>query len=463
MVRLDMKVILLVIDTLRADHLGCYGYHRDTSPNIDWLAKQGTVFEKAYPTDVPTQPSFTSMFTGLRGIQTGIVSHSETENLAESTSCFPELLSQQGITTVAVSTLYMMRRWFARGFRYYMNPVAGRRERLQQVDAEEINAMALPWIEENRERDFFMFIHYWDPHGIYLPPEPYRRLFYQGNECDPENHSLDVLKTQPVYPFTKRHLDAIKENLTDIEYVVAQYDGEIRYADDNVRRLLDLLEELGISDETAVILTSDHGESLGEHHFYFDHHEVYETTIHVPLVMRYPPGVPKEKRVDGLVQSTTSLAPTILNLFGLKVPDYFEGKDLVKLANGEEEGWGEICVNQALWTAKRVFRTERWKLIKTLDNTYWETPSLELYDMKEDPAETKTLASEEPEIADCLELRMERWLREKLGRQVDPVQLIVSQGLPVHPWVEKAAKMTGMFKRYEEWRMHVDRAEALPT
>jgi len=365
-----VKVILLVIDTLRADHLGCYGYHHDTSPTIDHLAEEGVLFENAYPTDVPTQPSFTSMFTGLRGVHTGIVSHSETERLSERIPCFPEIL-------------------------------------LQQVDAEEINAMALPWIKDNADKDFFIFIHYWDPHGLYLPPERYRRLFYEGDECDPENKSLNVLKSQPVWPFTKGHLDALKKGITDIEYVVAQYDGEIRYADDNVKELLLLLDELGITEETAVILTSDHGESLGEHHFYFDHHEVYETTVHVPLIMRYPPDIPKGTKVNGLVQSTICLAPTILNLFGIECPSDLEGRDLVQIANGEQETWNEIYVNQGLWTAKRAIRTERWKLIKTLDPAFWETPETELYDMKSDPDETRNLADEMPDVMLSMTLNSE--------------------------------------------------------
>jgi len=454
-----MKVVLLVIDTLRADHLGCYGYHRETSPSIDRLAKEGVIFENAYPTDIPTQPSFTSMFTGLRGIETGIVSHSKTENLSENTPCFPEILSQRGITTAAVSTLYMMRRWFARGFRYYMNPVAGNRRRLQQVDAEEINAMALPWIKEHKDEDFFIFIHYWDPHNLYLPPEPYRRLFYGGNESDPNNHSLDVLRSQPVWPFVKGHLDAIGREITDIKYPIAMYDGEIRYVDDNVAELTNLLEDLGILEETAIILTSDHGESLGEHQFYFDHCDVYETTVHVPLIIRYPEAVSSGKRVDSLVQSTISLALTILSLFGIEVPEHMEGKDLIRLVNGEETGWEEIYVNQGLWTGKRAIRTEKWKFIKTLDKAFWETPEIELYNMKEDPEETKNLASEEPEIVDELELRMERWLRKKLGKRIDPLELIVSRGLPSYRWVKAAAVKRGMLERYEEWRMRVDRAE----
>jgi len=344
MVEPKMKVILLVIDTLRADHLGCYGYHRETSPNLDRLAKEGALFERAYPSDVPTQPSFTSMFTGQRGIHTGIVSHSETETLAENVPYLAEILDEHGVTTAAVSTLYMMRRWFARGFKYYMNPVAGIRRRLQQVDAEEINDMAFPWIDEHKDEDFFIFVHYWDPHGLYLPPEPYRRLFYQGDESGPENNSLDVLRNQPVWPFTKRHLDAIGQNITDIEYVIAQYDGEIRYADDNVAMLLNHLEDSGILDETAIIFTSDHGESLGEHHFYFDHHEVYETTARVPLIARYPQEIAQGKRIDEIVQSTICLAPTILNLFGIDAPAAMTGKNLIRIANGEEKGYDEVYV-----------------------------------------------------------------------------------------------------------------------
>ena len=454
-----MKVILFVIDTLRADHLGCYGYGKETSPNIDRLADEGVLFENAYPSDVPTQPSFTSMFTGQRGIMTGVVSHSRTESLSESIPYLTEILAQNGVTTAAVSTLYMMRRWFARGFKYYMNPVAGIRRKLQQVDAEEINEMALPWIREHKDEDFFLFVHYWDPHSIYRPPEPYRRLFYQGDETDPENRSLDVLRTQPVWPFIKRHLDAMKENITDIEYVIAQYDGEIRYADDNFGELLNLLEDLGIYDETAIIFTSDHGESLGEHHFYFDHCDVYEPTVHVPLIVRCPERLPEGKRVRDLVQSTLSVTPTVLDLFGLEVPKSMEGKSLIEISEGKVEGYKEIYVNQGLWTAKRAVRVGRWKLIKTLDKSFWETPETELYDLEADPGEVRNLAEDEPEVVDRLELRMYRWLRRKLGKRVDPLELIVKEGLPAYKWVRIAAEQTGLLEKYEEWRMRVDRAE----
>jgi arylsulfatase A-like enzyme len=455
-----MKVILLVIDTLRADHLRCQGYKYDTTPSIDGLAAESVLFERAYPSDVPTQPSYTSMFTGLRGIHTGIVSHSASETLPETTPFLPELLAQGGITTASVSTLYTMRRWFARGFRYNINPAAGNRRKLQQVDAEEVNAEAIPWLERHKEEDFFLFLHYWDPHGLYLPPEEYRRLFYEGDERDPENQSLDYLKGHPIWSFTKKQFDAIGPEITDLDYIVAQYDGEIRYADDHVRELQEALEGMGIWDETAFILTSDHGEAMGENHFYFDHFGVYEPTIHVPLIMRRP-DAPAGHRVNGLVQSTTSLAPTILGMFGLDVPDHMKGSDLVRLADGEEECPGEVYSNQGLWTAKRAILTGGWKLIKTTHKSFWETPDVELFKVDEDPLETRNLAEEEPDVADRLELRMSRWLRGELQGKADPLALVVSQGLPVYAWVEAVAKQIGMYETYEEWRSRVDRSETV--
>ena len=454
-----MKVVYIVIDTLRADHLGCYGYHRDTSPNIDRLAEEGVLFKHAFPSDVPTQPSFTSMFTGLRGISSGVVSHSTSEALSEDTPFLPETLARHGVATAAVSTLYSMRRWFARGFKHYMNPAAGNPRLLQQVDAEDINALAFPWIREHRAEDFFIFLHYWDPHGLYLPPEEYRWLFYDGDPFDPDNHSLDALKSHPIWSFTKAQIDAIGEGITDLEYVVAQYDGEIRYADDQLRLLLDHLEVQGILDETAVILTSDHGESMGEHGFYFDHFEVYDTTIHVPLILRHPLGVPSGRRVTDLIQSTTSITPTVLGLYGIEAPLYIEGKDLVKVANDEEQGDSVIYSNQGLWTAKRAMRTREWKLIKTTHKAFWDTPERELYRVDRDPGETENLADDEPEVADRMELEMTRWAGEQLQGKADPLDLIVSYGLPIYDWVEIVSRRTGLLDSYEEWRSRVDRAE----
>ncbi|RLI45892.1 sulfatase, partial [Candidatus Bathyarchaeota archaeon] len=359
-----MKVILIVIDTLRADHLSCYGYDRKTSPNIDEFASQGVLFSRAYPTDVPTQPSYTAMFTGQRGVKTGIVSHSLTEDLRDDIPFLPQILAEHGYTTAAVSTLYSMRKWFSRGFQYYMNPAAGAPSRIQTVDADEINSYAIPWIKQNSDKDFFMFVHYWDPHEPYTPPKKYRELWYEGDPTDPSNHSLDEAKKQILWPFIYLHLRTIRDinnlqdDITDIEFVRAQYDGEISYVDEKVGELLRTLDEVGITDDTLVILTADHGESLGEHHFYFDHADVYEPTIHVPLIIRHPQIFPKGKRIEALVQ-LIDIPYLILELLEVPIPDQFQGRSLKSLIYGEAEDiYSEIYSNQGLWSCKRTIITK---------------------------------------------------------------------------------------------------------
>ncbi len=455
-----MKVILIVIDTLRADHLSCYGYRRKTSPNIDAFASSGTLFSNAYPSDVPTQPSYTAMFTGQRGVKTGIVSHSPTEELRDDIPFLPQILAENGYTTAAVSTLYIMRKWFSRGFQHYMNPVAGTPSRIQQVDAHEINAYAIPWIKQNHSKDFFMFVHYWDPHGLYIPPK-YRELWYKGDPTDPTNHTLDEAKKQTIWPLIYRQLKAIRDvnnlndDITDIEYVCAQYDGEITYVDEKVGELLRTLDEVGITDDTMVILTADHGESLGEHHFYFDHADVYEPTIHVPLIIRYPQIFPKGKRIEALVQ-LIDIPYFILELSKIPIPDQFQGRSLKPLTYGEtEESYSEVYSNQGLWSCKRTIITkDGWKLIKTIDQGFWKTPSIELFNLKNDSEEKNNLAEEETDRVDRLDLQMNRWLEENLKGRPDPLRLISSAGLPPLKWVKKVGEAFAEKTEatYEEWR-----------
>ncbi len=444
------NVVLIAIDTLRQDHLGCYGYRRTTSPTIDELARKGVIFLRAYASDVPTIPSFTSLFTGRRGIKTGIVSHRRDEVLSDEIFWLPEYLAKQGIKTAAVSTLYFMRKWFSRGFNYYMNPVAGDRRRTQQVDAEEINYYAIRWLKQHKDERFFLFIHYWDPHMFYKPPSPYSELFYSGNPCDPNNHSLDKLKQCIDWPFRKRQLDEILPGVTDLEFIIAQYDGEIRYVDDKIKEVIELLEKLRLLEETLVVICSDHGESLGEHNVYFDHADVYEPVIHIPLIL-FGSEIPSGKKVKALVQSI-DITPTILDYLGLPLPNDLDGRSLRPLIEGEINSIRNVVYcNQATWTAKRTMIKGFWKLIKTYDETFWKVPRIELYDLKDDPNETKNLVERRKDLVDSMELEMTRWLEENLKGSIDPVKLVVSRGIPALSWVERAYKSMGMLDKWNEW------------
>ncbi|MFP3220213.1 MAG: sulfatase [Candidatus Marsarchaeota archaeon] len=452
-----MKIILVVMDTLRADHLGCYGYHKNTSPFMDRFAAEGTLFEDAIPTDVPTQPSFTSLMTGVRGINNGVVTHSPLENIDDSVPLLQERLASS-MTTAAVSTLYGMKKYFSRGFHYYMNPVAGNPSRLQLVQAEEINSFALSWLRTHYSDDFFLFVHYWDPHAPYLPPEKYRSLFYDGVYNDPNNHSLDQLKKSPLWQFHLQYnlvwLKELAGDLTDVNYIVAQYDAEIRHVDDAFKELMEELDSLGITDETMVVLTADHGESLGEHGFYFDHADVYQTTIHVPLIIRWPGHFPK-KRVKGLVQNL-DITTTILGAAGLSVKG-MEGIDLREVAYGRSKPRDAAYSNQAVWTAKRTMIKEldhRYKVILTYDPTFWPTPPVELYDLTSDPDEKVNLADSRPDLLDSLELELRRWEDAQLKGRLDPLKKVTDMGVPAKKWVQNVAVTER--STYEEFRNKID-------
>lgn len=472
-----MKVLFIVLDTLRADHLGCYGYSRQTSPNIDAFSRKATTFLNAYPSDIPTQPSYTAMFTGKRGINTGIVSHSYIEQLSDRIPFIPMILAKNGYTTAAVSSLFIFKKYFARGFQTYMNPVAGTPSRIQQVNGDEINMMAIPWIESHKDDDFFLFLHYWDPHCIYFPPiEEYRSMFYEADKdpCNPNNHSLDKARELPSWSLYRGHLEQIsrlnnfKKAITDKDFVESQYDGEIKYTDDRVGEILEKLEDLQISQETMIIITSDHGESMGSHNVYFDHCTTHEHTAHVPLIIKHP-SLSGNKKVEALVQ-LVDLAPTIFDFLNIQPLKEFEGKSLFPLLSQEEkEGYKEVFSNQGLWTAQRMMRNKRWKLIKTLDKTAWDFPERELYDLSKDPLETHNLAEEKKDIADEMEFQMQVWLNKELKNRPDPLRIIAGTGnlagtrLRKRYEIEKKGKASPSENQIESsasfvnWRMRIDK------
>ena len=320
---------------------------------------------------------------------------------------------------------------------------------IQRVTADQINKMAIPWLRQNYNKNFFLFLHYWDPHTPYIPPQQYRNLYYQGNKRDPGNHSLDGLKDKIIYPFIKRLLDTMAPNITDIEYVIAQYDSEITYVDKKLGELIEVVKQLGILDDTMIIVTSDHGESMGEHGIYFDHAGVYEPTVHVPLILRHA-SLPPGKRIEALVQ-LIDVAPTIFEFLNLEMPEEFEGKSLLPLIKGEtEKHYETIYTNQGLWQASRMIRDKKFKLIKFIDRGFWPGPMTELFDLEEDPGEQVNLAEKEKETVDKLELELIRWETNKLGKKLDPLRLIANRGLTPTQWIRELIEQDR--GTYEEWR-----------
>jgi len=444
-----MKCILIYWDTARADHTSVYGYGKDTTPFLEELAGTSSVFERAYSTDVPTQPSYTSMLTSRRGIDTGVVCHREEEQIPDTMPVLPEVLARAGIETGAVSTLYHMKKYFARGFRSNINPLAEHQHLVQRVTGDRITDYAIPWVRQHASEDFFLFLHYWDPHTPYFPPPEYRSMFAEGPAYSEGDTSLDVARSKKWWPFTSKLIDAMGGDINSLEYIIAQYDAEIRFSDDQLRRLYGVLRDLGIDDETMVIVTADHGESMDEHGIFFDHGDVYEPTIRVPLVIR-DPRVLKAGRVKGYVQNI-DLAPTICSFLGVDIPTEFEGKDLGPMcADPETPGREVVISNQGLWSAKRTIIRDGWKYIRTHHQGFWETPGEELFHIDEDPLEEVDLLVAEPEKAGALRDELAAWEAARLKGNKDPLTAAVESDLPPLRWIWELVE--GEEGDYDSWR-----------
>jgi len=419
------NVLFITVDSLRADHLGCYGYHRPTSPNIDRLASQGVLAERFFCAGIPTQPAYTTMYTGQHPMTHGIMAHGGEAQLAKEAPFLPELLLAEGYTTCAVDNLVQQRAWFIRGYEFYINPGVPRALALG-VTCEELNHRILPWLKMHAEEPFFLMIHYWDPHHPFYPPARFRHLFYEGNPTDPNNHSLDNMWKHPIGAIARdTWLRRPEGPVTDANYVEALYDQEICHLDEGVGELMATLDELGLSENTLVVFVADHGESMAEHGIFFEHHGLYDATIRVPFIMRQPGRVPAEVRLPQILQQH-DLAPTLLGALGLPVPEEMEGISFWKLVTGEaREGGREYAISAELtWQAKWSLRTDRHKLILARKPDFYGNPPRECYDLLSDPKEEHNLAEEEPELTAELETELEGWIAERLralGKSEDPL------------------------------------------
>jgi len=413
-----INLLILGIDSLRADHMSCYGYHRLTTPHIDKIAEEGVLFENAFSPYIPTTPGYTTMLSGMDVMSHQVVSLRPKGPLDPDIRLLPEILREKGY----VSALVGFEGRFYRGFDIYETYPSWTIEKDGYMrKAEHLNEKAIPLLESMADKPFLLFLRHMDPHSPYLPPPPFERMFYSGNEKDPSKHSLE-----PVFafkPFAEYFKSWMPKGVTDAEYIIAQYDAELAYMDTCIQRIFTRLEELDLMDKTLVIVTSDHGESLMEHECYFDHHGLYECTIHVPLILRYPSKLPRGKRIKGYVLQQ-DLTPTILELLGygeIASKLRMDGKSVLPLIDGERStNYTEFYLTECTWMRKRGWRTPEWKLICALEPDFHNKPPIELYNLVEDPEENNNLAEEEPEIVETLKNRMERWVKKRMSETGKP-------------------------------------------
>jgi arylsulfatase A-like enzyme len=437
------NLLLITIDTLRADHLSSYGYVRETSPVIDRLAAEGVRFAEPSAQWPKTGPSFASLFTATYSKDNGIVRRIGTP-IPCRFEMLAELLQRQGYATYAVVANGALASdfYFDQGFDTYIE--TWKLDRGDDADTESrdpnragaVTELAVGLLDRiarertEKDRPFFLWVHYLDPHAPYSPPGEWSDKF-QGDEHwspEPKVHIDPDKATQQMYGIGR---EQVLDGHDELAFYVARYDAEIAYNDAQVGRLLEAMKQRGLMDRTLTVLTSDHGESLGEHHYYFDHGRFgFQTCLKVPLIFHYP-GVLKP-RVDEDPVELIHLAPTLLEVAGVDLPGgvWMQGRSLLPRLRGvspESAAGGAAnradpgnphAFAEAGWEVdnrwQKVVRDKRFKLIyaQSLPEQRWiagEGVRFALFDLVNDPGETENVADEYPEDLERLQRVLWQW------------------------------------------------------
>ena len=418
-------VLLITVDTLRADHLSAYGYPRATGAAAERLAAGGVLFERAIAQWPKTGPSFASMFTGQYPQSTGFT-HKAAIRIPEEYLTIPEFFAGRGFTTVAVNSNAVLGKnldW-NRGFSEYLqtwdlgggvsdDPVEYRRT----MNAARVNELALPLLARHRDdAHLFAWVHYSDPHAPYILPDGVANPFL-GDAYDVGDQQAEIDDSESA---------AIGDH-RELRYYVAQYDANVWFALQKVGELLDGARKLGILDDALVILTADHGESLGEHGYYFGHGRLpYNDGAHVPLIVSYPRGgVPSGVRVATPVE-LVDLYPTLAALFapGREIPG-LEGRSLLPFLRPAEAGTAAqppaglgLAFSEAgggsPTTHFRSVQDAEWKLIyhpRLKHGQITDPQRYELYHLTVDPGETRNLLADDPEPLRRLRRDLFGWMK----------------------------------------------------
>ncbi|GMV83926.1 MAG: arylsulfatase A family protein [Planctomycetota bacterium] len=447
-----MNVLLLAVDTLRADHLSCYGYRRPTSPALDRFAREGVRCSRFMAPGIPTHPSFTTLFSGQHPIRHGVVAQGGKTDLNGRTPTIAQLFLEAGYHTASFDNLWNHKPHFGRGFETLVDS-SRRRGCGLMVMCEEINTRVLQFLKHraNDPEPFFAFVHYWDPHTPYWAPQKYRSLFFEGDPCDPSKATLEPLYAHPLGSRWKdTWLKTVIKDLgylegqapTDADFVTALYDQEVRHIDDGLSAVFETLDATGLAENTLVLVLADHGECMTEHGIYYDHHGLYDENLHVPLVARLPGQVPAGQSVDALIRHFDIL-PTLCEACGLRTPEEIDGKSAWGLWTGSrrDEVLAERLVSaECSWQMKWALRDERYHFILQRQPDWYGSPPRELYDVRADPGLLHNLADERPEVAKELEADLEGWISDRcktLGLAGDP---LVAHGISMmDPKLRKSA------------------------
>jgi len=420
-------VIVYLVDTLRADHLGCYGYPRETSPRVDAVAAESVLFEEAVAQSAWTRPSVTSLLTGLEPHNHGV--QERLDKLPESFDTLPEILRRKGYETAAFvsSSVITARFGFDQGFDIFLQRVKETIEP-ERPTSEWVNEEALRWLEQrDPERPFFLFLHTLDPHMPYRPPEPFRQRL--ALEVDPRAGLLEqvVALRDGLRPGSAR----------DQKEISALYDAEIAANDAAFGRLMEELRARGLYDSLLLVFVSDHGEEIFDHGGWEHGATLYQELVHVPLFLKLPRGAGAGRRIGETVRQVDVL-PTILDVLGGEIPPGIQGRSLLPLLRAPS-GRPPAAFSSLDLDGRRIESVVlgNRKLIHTLAHDR-RPLGLELYDLASDPEERRNLAA-----ADLAAVRGLSWLIERRVRAGAPPE---APSVPLDPELAEELRALGYLR-----------------
>ncbi len=462
-----MRILYLDLDALNPSHLGCYGYHRNTSPTIDRLAGGGVRLTNCYASDAPCLPSRTAFCSGRFGIQTGVVGHAGTaaqpKNLGPDrffndsylTEGLAGRLQKAGFHTAMISPFGQRHAaWhFYAGFKEIHNTGKGGME-----SAEEVMPAVDRWLDTNAASDqWFLHLNFWDIHTPYRAPAEYGNPF--ENEPVADWFTDDVLakhikKTGPhsasdlfMYRDTNTEIwPRVPKRIVDRETLkqwIDGYDTAIRYVDDKIQQIIDKLKAAGVYDDTVIIISADHGENQGDlGGIYGEHGTADHATCHIPMIVRWPNQ--QQNLVAKGLHYNLDLAPTLMQMIGQESPDLWDGKSFADtLTAGQDVGHDELIVSQCAHVCQRSVRFENWIYIRTYHDGFHLFDKEMLFDLEADPHEQNNLASQHPELCKEGLWRLMNWHDQQMIKMVkhcndvvDPLWTVMRENGPFHAQTE---------------------------
>ncbi len=475
-----MRILYLDLDAVRPDHLGCYGYHRNTSPNIDRIAAESIVMEQLYCSDSPCMPSRTSLFSGRFGARTGAICHAgqqadpyiegaERDFKSElGRTCWMNTLREAGYRTATISSFGERHSawWWYAGFSEIHNPGDEGME-----SAEEITPIALEWLDRNAKDDnWFLHINYWDAHTPYRTPIEFGEPFANdplpewpddaalqehwngvGAQSARERSGFDTDYYDDRYP----RQPAIVRNRSDLRQLIDGYDTAIRFIDEQIGAIIDALEAAGVLEETAILISADHGETLGEFNIYACHQIPDAATTRIPGILRWPGISDSGIRISGL-RYHFDVAATINELAGAKVPENWDGQSFatsLRSRSPSDEGRESLVLSHAQGSCARAARWDDMLYIRFDHDAYRDLPEEALFDLKKDPSETRNLATRRKKAVAKGRRIIEEWKRQTIDpARGDPMEVVIKEGGPPH--------IRGKLEPYLRYLRRTDRAEA---